>query len=57
MTTVVDRLVAEEHHLEDIAREGYEPATMPIVLGAIVLVLLVIVGLALGVTLTVYYLT
>ncbi|HEY7397317.1 MAG TPA: hypothetical protein VH538_03370 [Gaiellaceae bacterium] len=57
MTTVVDRLVAEEHHLEEIARDGYEPATLPIVLGAIVLALVVIVGLALGVTLAVYYLT
>jgi hypothetical protein len=57
MTTFVDKLVAEEHHLEEIAREGYEPATLPIVLGAIVLALVVIVGLALGVTLAVYYLT
>jgi hypothetical protein len=57
MTTFVDKLVAEEHHLEEIAREGYEPATMPIVLGMIVLALVVIVGLALGVTLAVYYLT
>ena len=57
MTTFVDKLVAEEHHLEEIAREGYEPATMPIVLGVIVIALVVIVGLALGVTLAVYYLT
>jgi hypothetical protein len=57
MTTFVDKLVAEEHHLEEIAREGYEPATMPIVLGLIVIVLVAIVGLALGVTLAVYYLT
>jgi len=45
MTTFVDKLVAEEHHLEEIAREGYEPATLPIVLGLIVLALVVIVGL------------
>ena len=51
MTTFVDKLVAEEHHLEEIARDGYAPATLPIVLGAIVLALAVIVGLALGVTL------
>ncbi|HZQ80489.1 MAG TPA: hypothetical protein VFB25_00780 [Gaiellaceae bacterium] len=57
MTTFAERLVAEEHHLEDIARVGYEPATLPIVLGAIVIALTVIVGIALGVTLAVYYLT
>ena len=55
MTTLVEKLVAEEHHLEDIARDGYAPATLPIVLGGIVLALIVIVGLALGVTLAVYY--
>jgi hypothetical protein len=56
MTTLVDKLIAEEHHLEDVAREGYEPATLAIVLLVIVLSLLVIVGLALGVSLAVYYL-
>jgi hypothetical protein len=56
MTAIVDKLVAEEHHLEDIARDGYEPATLPIVLGGIVIALTVIVGLALGITLAVYYL-
>ena len=57
MATFVHKVVAEEHHLEEIARDGYETATLPIVLGAIVLVLVVVVGLALGVTLAVYYLT
>ena len=57
MTTIADKLVAEEHHLEDVVRDGYEPATLPIVLGGIVLALTVIVGLALGVTLAVYYLS
>lgn len=57
MTTLVDKLVAEEHHLEDIAKDGYAPATLPIVLAAIVLALTVIVGLSLGVTLAVYYLS
>jgi hypothetical protein len=57
MTTLVDKLVAEEHHLEEIAREGYDPATMPILLGVIFVALLVIVGLALGVTLAVFYST
>jgi hypothetical protein len=57
MTTFVEKLAAEEHHLEEIAREGYDPAALPIVLGAIVAALVVIVGLALGVTLAVYYLT
>jgi len=56
MTTLVDKLVAEEHHLEEIAKDGYAPATLPIVLGAIILALVVIVGLALGITLAVYYL-
>ena len=57
MTSLVQKAIAEEHHLEEIAREGYEPATLPIVLGGIVLALSVIVGLALGVTLLVYYLS
>jgi hypothetical protein len=57
MTALVEKLVAEEHHLEEIAKEGYAPATMPIVLGAIVAALALIVGLALGVTLVVYYLS
>lgn len=56
MTAFVDKLVAEEHHLEDIAKDGYAPATLPIVLGGIVLALIAIVGLALGITLAVYYL-
>lgn len=57
MATFVQKAIAEEHHLEEIAKDGYAPATMPIVLGGIVLALIVIVGLALGVTLAVYYLT
>lgn len=55
MTSLVRRAIDEEHHLEQIARDGYAPATMPIVLGGIALVLFVIVGLALGITLAVYY--
>jgi hypothetical protein len=57
MSAFVHRLVAEEHHLEDIARDGYAPATLAILLGAIIGALLVIVGLALGVTLISYYLS
>jgi hypothetical protein len=57
MTTLVEKAIAEEHHLEEIARDGYAPATLPIVLAAIVVALAVIVGLALGVTLAVYDLT
>jgi hypothetical protein len=57
MASLVQRAIAEEHHLEDIARDGYAPATLPIVLGGIVLALAVIVGLALGITLAVYYLS
>ena len=55
MTSLIHRMVEEEHHLEDVAREGYEPATLAIVLGGIVLGLLAVVGLALGLTLVVYY--
>jgi len=57
MTAIVDKLVAEEHHLEEIARDGYAPATLPIVLGFIVAALALIVGLALGLSLAVYYLS
>ena len=57
MTAIVDKLVAEEHHLEEIARDGYAPATLPIVLGFIVAALAVIVGLAVGVSMAVYYLS
>lgn len=55
--TLVARVVAGEHHLEEVARDGYAPATLAIVLAGIVLALTAIVGLALGVTLAVYYLT
>ncbi len=56
MTGLIEKAIEEEHHLEEIAREGYAPATLPIVLGGIVLALIVIVGLAIGITMTVYYL-
>ena len=49
------KLVEEEHHLEDIARDGYAPATLVIMLAGILLALIAIVGVALGVTLVVYY--
>jgi len=55
MTSRVQKAIAEEHHLEEIAKDGYAPATLPIVLGAIFLALIVIVGLALGITLAAYY--
>ncbi len=55
MTSLVQKVIAEEHHLEDIARDGYAPATLPIVLGGIVLALVAIVGIALGITLAAYY--
>lgn len=57
MTSLTQRVIDEEHHLQEIARDGYEPATMPIVLGGILLALMVVVGTALGVTLAVYYLS
>lgn len=52
----MQKAIAGGHHLEDVALEGYEPATIAIVLAAIMIALAVIVGIALGVTLTVYYL-
>lgn len=55
MTSLVTKVIAEEHHLEAIAKDGYAPATLPIVLGAILLALIAIVGIALGITLAVYY--
>jgi hypothetical protein len=57
MTSLVQKAIAEEHHLEEIAKDGYAPATLPIVLGGILLALIGIVGLALGITLVVYYLS
>jgi hypothetical protein len=55
MSSLMQKAIAEEHHLEEIAKDGYAPATLPIVLTAIVAVLIVIVGLALGVSLAAYY--
>jgi diacylglycerol kinase len=57
MTAIVDKLVAEEHHLEEIAKDGYAPATLPIVLGFIAAALAVIVGLVVGISMAVYYLS
>jgi hypothetical protein len=57
MTSLVRKAIDEEHHLEEIAREGYEPATLPIMLGVIVAVLMVIVGVVLGIALLFYYLS
>jgi hypothetical protein len=55
MASLVQRAIAGEHHLAEIARDGYAPATLPIVLGVIVLSLILIVGIALGIALTAYY--
>jgi hypothetical protein len=55
MTTLVEKIIEEEHHLADVARDGYAPATMPIVLGGIVLALIVIVGLMLTISMAAYY--
>ena len=55
MTSLIHKMVEEEHHLEDIARDGYAPATLAITMAGIVLALIAIVGVALGVTLVVYY--
>jgi hypothetical protein len=52
---LVQKAIAEEHHLEEIARDGYAPATMPIVLAGIMLALMVIVGIALAIALVAYY--
>jgi len=54
-TSLVQRAIAEEHHLAEIARDGYAPATLPIVLAATFLALTAIVGVSLGVSLAVYY--
>ncbi len=56
MASLVQKLVRQEHHLEDIAREGYAPATLPIVLAGVIVALIVIVGVALAVALLAYYL-
>jgi hypothetical protein len=53
--SLVQKAIAEEHHLEEIARDGYAPATMPIVLAAIMVALIVIVGIALAIALVAYY--
>lgn len=50
-----ERIVAEEHHLQQIAKVGYEPATLPILMVAIIGVLAAVVGIALGIALAVYY--
>ena len=57
MASLAQRAIDEEHHLEEIAKEGYEPATLPIMLGVIVAVLTVIVGIVLGIALLAYYLS
>jgi hypothetical protein len=48
-------MLARLHHLEEIASDGYAPSTILIVLAGIFAALTVIVGLALGVTLAIYY--
>jgi hypothetical protein len=52
---LIDKVIEEEHHLEEIVRDGYSPVTLAIVLGEIVLALVVIVGIALGIALAAYY--
>ena len=52
---LVQKLIAEEQHLAEVARDGYAPATLPIVLGVIVVALTIIVGLSLAVALVAYY--
>ncbi|HEX3805571.1 MAG TPA: DUF427 domain-containing protein [Gaiellaceae bacterium] len=54
---LVERLVAEEHHIQEIAKVGYEPATLPILLVVIAIAVGVIVFVALAVSITVYYLS
>lgn len=57
MTAFVDKLVAEEHHLAALSREGYEPATLPILLVEVTVFLAVVVGIVLGAALAAYYLS
>jgi hypothetical protein len=52
-TTLIQRLIDEERHLEGIARDGFMPATLPIMFGGIVLAVFSVVGLALALTLVV----
>jgi hypothetical protein len=49
------RLTTTMHHLEEVAADGYAPATLGIVLAGIFAALTVIVGVALGITLAIYY--
>ena len=53
--SLLQKAIAEERHLAGIAADGYQPATLPIVLAGIVAALVVIVGLALAVSLLAYY--
>jgi hypothetical protein len=53
---LVQKAIEEEHHLEEIAKDGYAPSTMPIVLAGIMIALIVIVGVVLGIVLAAYYL-
>jgi hypothetical protein len=52
---LVDKLVAEEHHLADVAREGNDPQTLPIVMGALILALAAIVAVVLALSFAAYY--
>jgi hypothetical protein len=53
--SLLQKAIDEEHHLAEVARDGYSPATLPIVLAAIIGALILIVGIALGVSLIAYY--
>jgi hypothetical protein len=52
---LVQKAIEEEHHLEEIARDGYAPSTMPIVLGGVALALTVVVAVMLAIALVAYY--
>ena len=53
--SLLQKAIDEEHHLAEVARDGYSPVTLPIVLAMIVGALIMIVGLALAVSLIAYY--
>lgn len=53
---VMQRAIVEEHRLVDIARDGYAPSTLAIVLAATILALLAVAAVGVGLSVAVYYL-
>ena len=55
MTTLIQRLLDKERHLETIARDGFVSATLPIAFAGIVLAVFALVALAVALALAVSY--